>query len=333
MMMQYHKTLTVSIAAYNVENTIRRALDSLVDQKNIDDIEIFVVDDGGKDGTLDIAREYARKYPTSVFPVHKENGGYGSTINYSIQHATGKYFKQLDGDDWLITENLSELISILKAIDSDCVITEVADYKESSGRMEVHAKYTNLQSGEYSFSDTILDPILTMHGTIIRTDILKENGIKLIEKCFYSDTELVVFPMAYMNSFYLWKYPLYVYVTGREGQSMSFAGIKKHYQDHDKVFWELIDSYKTLPLKADNKRRLVFKRLKKEAYIHFRFLLQLDINSEHCRELKTFCGRIKWEMPDLYNEIKCENKKMRILWKTGYVTYPIFAVITRKKYN
>ena len=84
------KLLTISIAAYNVEAFIEQALSSVCVPEIIDRLEIFVVDDGGTDGTLDIARRFAERYPASVFLVHKENGGYGSTVNYSLAHATGK---------------------------------------------------------------------------------------------------------------------------------------------------------------------------------------------------------------------------------------------------
>ena len=109
------KLLTVSIAAYNMEKYIRQALDSLLSCRHAQSIEIFVIDDGGTDHTLEIAKEYAWKHPGTVIPVHKENGGYGSTINYSIEHATGKYFKQLDGDDgsvrtsWMILSACLEM--------------------------------------------------------------------------------------------------------------------------------------------------------------------------------------------------------------------------------
>ena len=52
------KVLTVSIAAYNVEKYIRETLDSIVSTNVIDDIEILVIDDGGTDSTLSIAKEY-----------------------------------------------------------------------------------------------------------------------------------------------------------------------------------------------------------------------------------------------------------------------------------
>ena len=104
--MSEDKTLTISIAAYNMEAWIKRALDSLLDKRVIDDLEVFAVDDGGTDRTLEIAKEYALQYPNSIFPIHKENGGYGSTVNYSVKHANGKYLKLLDADDWFDADGL-----------------------------------------------------------------------------------------------------------------------------------------------------------------------------------------------------------------------------------
>ena len=115
------KILTISIAAYNVEQYIRQALNSIIDESVIDELEVFVVDDGGTDQTLEIAKEYAEKYPQSIIPVHKENGGYGTTVNYSIARATGKYFKLLDGDDWFDTEALCRLVKALRETDADII--------------------------------------------------------------------------------------------------------------------------------------------------------------------------------------------------------------------
>ena len=98
------KILTISVAAYNVENYISNTLESLL-VDDIDDIEILVEDDGGIDNTANIVKEYEEKYPNVVKLIHKENGGYGSTINKSLEIATGKYFKQLDGDDWYDSNN------------------------------------------------------------------------------------------------------------------------------------------------------------------------------------------------------------------------------------
>ena len=327
------KVLTVSIAAYQVEDTIERALESLLDDRINDDIEIFVVDDGGKDGTLAIAQKFAEKYPNTVYPIHKENGGYGSTINASLGRATGKYFKQLDGDDWFIKENFIELVQLLKTVDVDCVITEVADYRVSTAQLTQNEAFASLSEGQYRFDDTRLDSILTMHGSAIRTDIFRDHHIVIIEKCFYSDTELVVLPMPYMETFYLWKKPVYVYFIGVEGQSMSLSGIEKHYPDHEKVFWELIDAYAKIDARSKEKRDLVLRRLVKEAIFHIEFLCCLPIGYEHYREVKAFGERLRKDYPEIYGELLKKRKMTKLMWRSRYLAYPIMAVVTRRKYK
>ena len=49
------------------------------------------------------------------------NGGHGSTINRGIEEAAGRYFKVVDGDDWVDTENFRRLIKMLKRLDVDVV--------------------------------------------------------------------------------------------------------------------------------------------------------------------------------------------------------------------
>jgi glycosyltransferase involved in cell wall biosynthesis len=97
------KILTVSVSAYNVENYIDEALSKfLVLGDMLNDIEILIIDDGGTDRTKDIALMYAQKYPETYKFIHKQNGGWGSTVNTGIRLASGKYFKQLDGDDYFL---------------------------------------------------------------------------------------------------------------------------------------------------------------------------------------------------------------------------------------
>lgn len=95
------KILTVSVAAYNVEKTIARTLDSCCADGVREQLEVIIVNDGSKDGTVDVVRSYCKRYPDTFKLIDKENGGYGSTLNCSIRAATGKYFKPLDGDDWV----------------------------------------------------------------------------------------------------------------------------------------------------------------------------------------------------------------------------------------
>ena len=78
-------------------------------------------DDGSTDSTASLAHTYEQKYPYSFKVLSKENGGHGSTINYAIPRATGKYFKVVDGDDWLDKSLLPQFVQLLKHTHSDVI--------------------------------------------------------------------------------------------------------------------------------------------------------------------------------------------------------------------
>ena len=65
------KTLSITVPCYNSQEYMRNCVDSLL--KGGEDVEILIVDDGSKDDTLKIAKEYEEKYPTIVKAIHQEN--------------------------------------------------------------------------------------------------------------------------------------------------------------------------------------------------------------------------------------------------------------------
>lgn len=75
------KILSISVAAYNVAATLCETVDPFIESGVLDQLDIIIVDDGSKDDTAKIAREYADKYPDSIRLISKENGGWGSTVN------------------------------------------------------------------------------------------------------------------------------------------------------------------------------------------------------------------------------------------------------------
>ncbi len=84
---------------YNSEEYVRGALDSLENQ-TYPHWELVLINDGSKDGTLNILEEYAQQ--DARIKVHsKENGGYVSAINAGLEHITGDYFLMMGSDDAL----------------------------------------------------------------------------------------------------------------------------------------------------------------------------------------------------------------------------------------
>lgn len=317
------KILTVSIAAYNVADYIRHTLDSIISQGCIDALQILVVDDGGKDATLEIVKEYEARYPNSIFGVHKENGGYGSVLNTSIRLAKGKYFKQLDGDDWFDTANLDEYIELLRSIDADYVVTPMRMFNESDNSEVIRDYFQELPQGKYNFDDMDFKEISPMHCSTFRTELLQKNNITITEHCFYTDVELVNRPLPYMETLYIWHKPIYVYRIGREGQSVSKTGVRKHYKEHEKVFWNLVEIYSGLPTEKTAKRQFLRRRLMKETAVQMKYFCYLDRGKGPYGELKAFVSKLKAESPEILTAAMEYSRFARLMVKTGCRLYHI----------
>ena len=89
------KILTISVASYNLGDMIKQCLDSIVNSEVSEYIEVIVTDDGSKDNTPNIVKEYVHKYPNIVKLITQKNQGPGSTVNSGIKHASGKYFRMV----------------------------------------------------------------------------------------------------------------------------------------------------------------------------------------------------------------------------------------------
>ena len=126
-----------------------------------------------------IGQKYADSYPGSIRLISKENGGHGSTINTGIREATGKYFRALDGDDWVNSENLCKLVDSLKHVQSDMVL---CDYTTCySNGSEVTEHFDGLEPGKtHVFSHvTAVVSWMRYHTIIYRTQLLQEHQIHL----------------------------------------------------------------------------------------------------------------------------------------------------------
>lgn len=91
--------VSIIIPVYNVEKYLGRCLDSILSQ-TMKDIEIILVNDGSRDSSLEICRDYAEK-DSRIVVIDKKNEGVSVARNTGIDIATGTYIGFVDPDDWI----------------------------------------------------------------------------------------------------------------------------------------------------------------------------------------------------------------------------------------
>lgn len=105
--------VSVICLAYNHEKYIRDALNGFINQKTDFDFEVIVHDDASTDGTANIIREYAEKYPHIIVPIIQTENQYSkgdrSQTQSIMQRIRGQYIAMCEGDDYWIDENKLQL--------------------------------------------------------------------------------------------------------------------------------------------------------------------------------------------------------------------------------
>lgn len=107
------------IAAYNSEDTLKRAIDSALAQEAVT-VEVIVVDDCSTDGTADLVRRYSD--PRVRLILQARNGGPGAARNAGIAAASGRWIATLDSDDAVMPHRLACMIARAEAAGAQIVV-------------------------------------------------------------------------------------------------------------------------------------------------------------------------------------------------------------------
>lgn len=327
------KILTISVAAYNVEKFLGQTLVSCVniEKEILDKIEVFIVDDGSKDNTERIGEDYQKKYSDSIYYIKKENGGHGSTVNYSMQHAKGKYFMLLDGDDWVDSEQFEKLVVLLEKEESDivsCSYNMVDNDTLKVKGVDNNKEFTCYQ--KYKAEEVLNTARIYLAGLVIKTEILKEHPFRLTEKCFFVDMEYVTFPIPYVETVTFYDLVVYQCRTALAGQSTSRMGSVKHADDHVKVAKSLAKFYckeKERNIEA-YKLKYIFNMCAKVIEDVYLLPFSFPVSDKTIRKkILEFDSYLKRTDQELY-DIRFR-KKVCVMRKTSYIGWRIIAILDR----
>lgn len=323
------KVLTVSVAAYNVESTLEKTLASFNDPRVYDDLEVLIIDDGSKDGTAKIAKKYEKIAPHTFKYVAKKNGGHGSTINKGIELATGKYFKVVDGDDWVDTESLVTFIQDLKKQNSDLVLTNHTEvYPDHSKTVKL---IENVEpKKEYTWKDNIDIKRVVLHTLTVKTKLLRENNVHITEKCFYVDVEFVVWAAYVSRTITYFDLYLYMYRLGEANQSVAKSNMLKNIKMQEKVSYELVKMYDQF-VKSDNmlpnQEKTIFNTFKRSVGSTMRTYLLMPTSTAK-KKIQKFDSNINRISSISFQKLD-EDKFIHLVRKGNYSLIPLIKVMYR----
>lgn len=190
--MNEQELISIIIAVYNMEKHLVRCVESVLSQ-TYNNLEIILVNDGSKDGSLDLCRQFEKK-DNRIKIVNKDNGGLTSARKAGFEVSLGKYIAFIDSDDYLEEEYIEKQYKNI--IESGAEISICSYFLEKNDILETVALCH--EKNVYEQGDFIsklifpeIYPIFTDNTKIPNFLWLRLFARKVIsEECFVSEREV-----------------------------------------------------------------------------------------------------------------------------------------------
>lgn len=165
---------SVIIPVYNVENNIKKCIESVLSQ-SFSDFELILVDDGSSDASGRICEKYAEK-DERVIVIHQKNQGVSAARNRGLEEATGEYVVFIDGDDFVE----KDILYHLNQSDADLVLVGFSDYFNNAITKIIlyDNEYWKINSDEGILRFLKMQSSVFVWGKRYKKSIIDENNIK-----------------------------------------------------------------------------------------------------------------------------------------------------------
>lgn len=221
--------VSIIVPVYNAQKTIRRCLDSIINQE-FQNFELLLVDDGSKDDSGRICDEYASK-DKRIHVIHKENTGVSDSRNLAIEQAKGEYLQFLDSDDWITTDATSLFYRAATEHHCDMVISDF--YRVIGQRVSQKGDIDDdvIMTREDFASHMMENPADFYYGVLwnkfYRREIIEQYHLRMDREISWCED--FMFNLEYIRhakSFYALRVPIYYYVKTKgslASQGLSFS--------------------------------------------------------------------------------------------------------------
>ena len=219
--------LSIIVPVYNVENYLRRCLDSILLQPSSITYEILLIDDGSSDKSGAICDEYQSNFP-NVFVSHIENNGVAEARNLGISLSKGNYLYFMDPDDFLSDNFFDKISSNLKQKwDVLCFgYNEIKENRNTVLSCRPHF-YTHCGLlGKNEFRNEFIelfktDMMYNVWSRIYNKTFILKHDIRFPNKQIGEDTLFNFQVYRHLNTVLFIDSTLYNYIAGRSGSALT----------------------------------------------------------------------------------------------------------------
>jgi len=199
--------VSVIVPIYNVEDYVKKCLDSLAVQ-TLEDVEFILIDDGSIDNSGKIADQYSSDSRFQIF--HTENRGLSAARNYGIDQSHGEYLMFVDSDDWVAPEFCRVPYETAITNNADLVIFQA--YRVKNGKTKKYNRATkNISAGTIDNYTAIKCGSNVAWNKMYKKDLF--NNIRYPEGRVFEDIATTHKLIHIAKSIYMIKTPLYYYVN------------------------------------------------------------------------------------------------------------------------
>lgn len=224
-------SISIVIPAYNVENYLDDALNSIKEQSEFPD-EVIIIDDGSTDQTLKIATSYDFPFPYRVVSI--ENRGQGNARNIGIDLSSSEYVYYFDSDDILAKDFIKSIKEQVKYSDSpDIILFSGQSFNDSEYHGDRWVDYKRGFSGCFYDRVIFLDRGISKKGLfcspclyISKRMLWGEKGLKFGDN--YLEDEAVFYPLLFVCQSFCVIDKVFFYRRNRNDSTMTMIPNSKH---------------------------------------------------------------------------------------------------------
>lgn len=202
--------VSVIIPVYNIQNYLKKCIDSVVSQ-TLKDLEVIIVNDGSTDASLEIAEQYAASdHRIEIY--NQKNKGLGAARNTGLAKATGEYVFFLDGDDYVDCNAFASLYEYACQNDLDIVVFGYKRIDENDNVIAEPNFGEGIRGKNEAFSDALsfkFSPSVT--NKLYRRKLFSQHDVSFPENFLHEDIPVTYRLFWYANrvgslsqSYYYW---------------------------------------------------------------------------------------------------------------------------------